>query len=33
METTERHTTDGVHGREAKHVTCGTRLQSSFVER
>jgi hypothetical protein len=30
METTERHTTDGVHGREAKHVTWGTRLQSWF---
>jgi hypothetical protein len=33
METTERHTTDGVPGPEDKHVTCGTRRQSCFVER
>jgi hypothetical protein len=28
MESTERHTTDGVPGRDDKHVTCGTRRQS-----
>ena len=33
METTERHTTDEVLGREGKHVTCGTGRQSCFVER